>query len=177
MSEAALYTPDRIPVVLAGYELKTATMVGLDRHLNATLKGLRDQHGSQNEWFDSLRRHTMGAHGECCIAKTMNVYWNFSQGTFMNGGDVQNWLVRTRGLPKRPELPPYQLSVHPNEPNDREMFFVRLIEQDPRPIYEVVGTIMVGEAKRPRWLANHGGGDNYFVPDEYLLPIRQRRGY
>lgn len=155
-----------IEVALTPYELVMATRVGMDRHLVASERKLQDLYGGRGDWFDSLRRHVLGAMGELAVARVTNRYWDGSVNTFRSSGDVGHWQVRTR------ENPRYELIVRPDDPDDARFYLARMVTDVPRPRLQVVGSLMGRDAKKDEWLKSYGPGrPAYFVPDDALEAV------
>lgn len=150
-----------IPVTLEWYEVQLAAQVGVQRQLEALRQQRPDRAGFRG---DGWGVHIEGAAGEMAFAKAAGRYWGATVNTFRFGGDVGDIQVRTRSDPG------YEMLIRPNDRNDDVFYLVtgRI------PEFTVVGWIRGAEAKRPRWLAQHGDRPAaYFVPHDALHSTEQ----
>jgi hypothetical protein len=147
-------------VHLTWHELTLAAHVGVRRHAEALRQQLPDAHG--REGHDGWSDHIEGACGEMAAAKALGVYWTPTVNTFQIGGDVGELQVRTRSKSD------YELLVRDADKTGSIFILVRGLA----PVFDVVGWLRGGDAKRPEWRKGHGGRPPaYFVPDAALQPI------
>lgn len=147
-------------VRLTAYELMQAATAGCLRQISALVKNLPDKHGFAGLGWSE---HIEGACGEMAVAKVVNRYVSGSVNTFKVGGDIGGTIqVRTRSRHD------YELIVRPDDRS--EDVFVLVTGRAPE--YEVRGWIRGEQAKRPDWLASHGGrAPAYFVPASALQDV------
>lgn len=147
-------------VLLEWYEVFLAAEVGIQRQIAALRAHRPDRFG-----YDGLgwTEHIEGATGEMVVAKALDIYWSGSVDTFRGASDIAGRIeVKTRSRDE------YELLVRPDDPDDSA--FVLVVGRAPR--YRIVGWLYGREAKRPEWLAGHGGRPPaYFVPQAELHPF------
>lgn len=150
-----------IEVVLTDYEIRQAAHAGVDRQVQALVKGLPDRHGFQGSGWDV---HIDGALGELAVAKALNRFWSASVGTFKTGGDVGSIQVRCRSRHD------YELLVRDTDPDDAAFILVT----GRAPTFRVHGWIYGRDAKRPEWRQTHGNRPPaYFVPHSALQSLER----
>ena len=143
-------------------EVSLAAGVGMRRQIMSLFSP--DAHGCDGK--EGWTLHIEGAGGELAVAKLLNIYWDGSVGTFSNGGDVGRLQVRTRSRLD------YELIVRPRDRD--EDLFVLVVGRIP--VFHVVGWIRGRDARRPEWLAEHGGRPAaHFVPQDALHEMGELR--
>lgn len=155
-------TPQYKEVTLTWSEVHMASTIASTRHLKALQKGRPDRHGAPTG-PEGLKIHFEGACGEVAFAKATGRYWSAPVDTFKEPDFAPDIQVRTRSLHI------YELIVRPDDA-DNERFV--LVTSEECPYFRIVGWITGAEAKRPEWLATHGGREPaYFVPHAALRDL------
>ena len=145
-------------VSLTWHEAAMAAEIGTMRQLASIRRDRRDAHGFCGEGWSE---HIEGACGELALAKYLNIHWDGSVDAFL-AADLPFLQVRTRSRHD------YDLIVRERDGDDET--FVLLTGRCPH--YRVRGWIAGHDAKRPEWLAEHGGRPPaYFVPADALAAI------
>jgi len=151
-------------VKLTPHEVQAGAIIGIERHIQAMAKGLKDKHGlrAQDRW----RVHIEGACGEIAFAKAMNMYWSPSVNTFKGHPDIGSFEIRTRSQQN------YDLLVREDDEDDR--IFVLVVGMAPQ--FRLVGWLTGKEAKQQRYLQTYGDRPPaYFVPQDKLHSIESLR--
>jgi hypothetical protein len=142
-------------------EVRMAVAVGVQRHIESLKKGLPDKHGHSGPGWDL---HIEGACGELAVARFLGLYWDGSVNTFKDGGDVQQYQVRTS--PQHT----HRLIIREDDDPDAIFFFVTGM----CPRYKIRGWIRGRDAMRDKWLDDpHGREAAYFVPAKALNRNRE----
>lgn len=138
-------------ITLTWHEAAMAAEIGTLRQLASIRHDRQDRHGFTGEGWSE---HIEGACGELAVAKFLGCYWNGSVNSFA-ACDLPFVQVRTRSRHD------YDLIVRDKD-NDEE-YYVLVTGKCPH--YRIRGWISGGDAKRPEWLAEHGGRPPaWFVP-------------
>ena len=149
-------------IVLTGYEMFMAAMVGVRRQIEAIQDGRTPNAGYKGSGWEI---HVEGAAAELAFARFRNLYWSGSVNTFRQGGDVGPVQVRCRSQSH------FDLIVRDGDRD--EDVFVLVTGAIPR--FEIVGWIRGGDAKQPQWRQEHGGRPSaFFVPQSALQPFEAR---
>lgn len=152
-------------VTLTTEELLMCGTIAAQRHVESIIAGRKDRHGAASS-DDRLGHHFEGACGELAYCKARNVHWTGSVNSF-KGADVgSNVQVRTRSNHD------WELIVRSDD-SDLDWF---VLVTGKAPTFTVRGYIQGRAAKRPEFLANHGGhGEAYFVPQSALKNFEAQR--
>lgn len=145
-------------VRLEPYEITNAAMVGVLRQVAAIRSNLKDRFGYNRNtpWEDHIR----GALGELAFSKWARTYWAPSVNTFENADIGDRWQIRTRSEPW------HDLIVRPTD-SDNQWFVLVIGTND---TWTIKGGIVGIDAKKPEYIADHGGRDEaYFVPASKLM--------
>lgn len=143
---------------LEPYEITNAAVVGVLRQVAAIRANLKDRfsYDRNTPWEDHIR----GALGELAFAKWARVYWSPSVNTFENPDIGDKWQIRTRSESW------HDLIVRPSDSDNQ--WFVLVIGGTGT--WTIKGAILGIDAKKPEYLASHGGRDQaYFVPASKLM--------
>lgn len=151
-----------IPVTLTEQEMRLAADVGVGRQIRSMLAGRKDAYGFKG---DPWRIHIEGAMGELALAKALGRYWSGAGELYGDDTDVGGVQVRTRTRHD------YELYVWPRD--EDEAIFV-LVTGTP-PSFRVHGWIRGADAKRQEWFKSLGRAPAYFVPQEALRPLTERK--
>lgn len=153
-----------IRVSLTPAELMLAATTGALRQAESMLHGRREARGA-GEHQDGLYKHVLGACGEIAVARVLGRYW---------GGDVCTFTradIGTSVQVKMRSRHDWDLIVRPDD-DDAKVFV--LVTGMPTDIC-VHGWCYGRDAKRPEYLAPHGGRpEAYFVPQAALRAFRGR---
>lgn len=141
-----------------------ASLVGIQRNIEAILDGRKTAFGKDKTWTI----HIEGACGELAVSKYMNLYWGGSVNTFKSDGDLCNgWEVRTRSNDD------WDLIIRNNDPEDRIYILVTGLF----PKYYIKGWIKGKQGKQNQFYKNYGNyGHAWFVPQNYLQPMKNLKG-
>jgi hypothetical protein len=142
-------------------EMINGAIVGAIRHFESTQKGHRPNHGFDPE-NSALSIHIEGACGEIAVAKSRNMYFSGSVGTF-KGADLGKLVqVRTRSRHE------FDLIVRSDDADTHAFVLVTGVA----PRYCVRGWIYGHEAKLDKYLRCYGNRPAaYFVPQSDLRSI------
>lgn len=151
-------------IKLTPYEMLFAAQVGIRRNIESQLRGDRHLAGPPPDgvgWNNDIE----GACGEMAVAKAFGVYWEPSVNTYLDGGDVGNWQVRTRSKDY------YELFIRPRDVEKKpDKPFILVIGKAPN--FRIVGWIICKDAVRDEWRQSYGGMPAaWFVPQAHLRPI------
>ena len=162
---ASLHGHHNMPytITLTETEMRSASLVGIERQMDSMRKGSKDSYGFQgNPWGN----HVLGALGEKAVAKLLRVYWDESVGTYNEGYDVGNYQVRTSASH-------YAGMTIRHRDNDRKKY---ILVTGTGPTFRIHGWMYAGEAKRhPEWLEDkqNRGSPAFFVPQSALHPLEE----
>lgn len=147
-------------IVLSWPEARRAVMVGAERKLRALKNGRAYSFDLRTIGFDE---DCVGAMGEMCVAKRLNVYWEPSLAPDKFQGDVAGHGVRTTLYPQG------HLIIHEDDPDEQAMILVRLISWQPSPRFEVAGWLCAADGKRDEfWRAANVRHPCFMVPGSAL---------
>jgi hypothetical protein len=146
-----------IEVKLEPYEFEMAARVGFVRRIRLTIKGFDSSYFNPNQseaWGTDIE----AACAELAVAKSLNVFWDGSVGTF-----------------KKPDVGPYQvrhtvrhdrsLIVRPKDADDEIYIFVT----GSAPQFKLRGWLRGNEAKRDQFQRNpNSQAPAWFVPSSRL---------
>lgn len=146
-------------VTLTSDELMMCAQVAALRHVEAICAGRSDRYAAASKPGEGLSKHFEGACGELALCKAFGRHWGGTVNSFKSADVGRNVQVRTRARHD------WELIVRQDD-SDLDFFF---LVTGSAPNYRVHGYIRGHDAKRPEWLANHGGhGEAYFVPQSQL---------
>lgn len=142
-------------------EMVIATTVAAMRHAEALHSHRADRHGLRAD-DDGLAKHMLGAAGEIAVARLLGRYWGGDVCTFKRADIGTSVQVRTRSRDD------YDLIVR-HDDADGDVF---ILVTGSLSRLTVRGWVYGHEAKRPEYLAPHGGRpEAYFVPQSALRPV------
>ena len=148
--------------VKLGYsELLIGAIVGCLRHIEALVRGRKDQDGFEGDGWGA---HIEGALGEMAAAKAVNRYWDAPVNTFKD--------------PARGDVGPYEVRRRSRQDWD---VLIRRRDADAKihiavfgcaPHFRVAGWLFGFEAKQDKWLKPHGERTPaWFMPQSELRSL------
>jgi hypothetical protein len=160
--------PPGIWVKLGYSELLIGAVIGLLRHIEALLRGRKDQAGFEGDGWGA---HIEGALAEMATAKAINHYWDAPVNTFKDPsrGDVGPYEVRRRSRQD------WDVLIRPHDADAK----VHIAVFGSAPHFRVAGWVFGHEAKQDKWLKPYGGRTSaWFMPQGELrdLETLPRRG-
>jgi hypothetical protein len=148
--------------VKLGYsELVIGAIVGCLRHIEAVVRGRKDQHGFEGDGWGA---HIEGAFAEMAAAKALNLYWDAPLNTFNDPhrGDVGLYEVRRRSRQD------YDVLIRPRDADSK----VHIAVFGSAPRFRVAGWLLGHEAKQDKWLRPHADRTPaWFIPQGELHPL------
>jgi hypothetical protein len=160
-----------IRVQLSDEAIANARALGMTRHRESIRLGLKDAHGAVTNEIESVRLHCYGALGEFAVASYLELPEPDTVNTFHAPDLAHRVQVRTRLRVS------YGLIVRKVDDDD-DVFVLVYVEPLKPPAAYVRGWIIGRDAKRPKYLAQHGGRPvAYFVPAEELQPMETLDAY
>jgi hypothetical protein len=150
--------------IIEGAQLEHAKTIARLRQDEAVAAKRPDRHGFKG---DGYQIHLQGALGELVCCAVMDIEWDASVNTFKKPDVLDCLQVRTRSTSG------YDLLIRPTDADDEIFIHVTFDIKAGEPYFTVHGGMTGRDGKRQEWLHAHGGRPPaYFIPAEYLTPLR-----